>query len=313
VNSLLIVAEATGGVLAQSTARAVNCALAVPEAVVDVLVIARQSEVVASQAANISGLRKVIRIEAASDAQTLAPSMAEEIAGLSGGYTHVFAPASTFGKDLMPRVAALIDAPQVSEIMAVNSASRFERLVYAGNAVETIEVSATTIAGTVRVPSFAPAPESNEPASIETRDAAASDVSHTRLVSRSEPASDRPDLQTAARVVAGGRAFGSDEKFEDLYRLADKIGAAVGASRAAVDSGYVSNDLQVGQTGKKIAPELYMAFGKSGAIQHIAGIRDAGLIVAINKDPDAAIFEVADIGLVADIFEVIPALIELIE
>ena len=313
MNSILIVAEVTGGALAQSTARAVSCAADVPDSVVDVLVVAQQSESPASQAAGISSVRTVIRIEAANGEHTLAPAMAEEIAQLSASYTHILMPASTFGKDLMPRVAALIDAPQVSEIMAVNSARQFERLVYAGNAIETVEVTAETITGTVRLPSFAPAPESNEPAPIQARDSTVSDTQHTRLVSRSEPVSDRPDLQTAARVVSGGRAFGSDEKFQDLYKLADKIGAAVGASRAAVDSGYVSNDLQVGQTGKKIAPELYMAFGISGAIQHIAGIKDSGLIVAINKDPDAAIFEVADIGLVADIFEVLPVLIELID
>jgi electron transfer flavoprotein alpha subunit len=313
MSSILVIAEVTAGQLAQSTSRAVSCAAAVPESNVDVLVVAPESESPALQAAEISGVGKVIRIDAADEKQTLAPAMAAEIAAMSDGYSHILGPASTFGKDLMPRVAALIDAPQVSEIMTVRSERSFERLIFAGDALETVEVSASTIVGTVRLPSFAPAPAAQAPAPIETRDAASSAPEHTRLVERSEPVTDRPDLQTATRVVSGGRAFGSEEKFAALYRLADKIGAAVGASRAAVDSGYVQNELQVGQTGKKIAPELYMAFGISGAIQHIAGIKDSGLIVAVNKDPEAAIFDVADVGLVGDIFEIIPELMDLLD
>ncbi len=313
MSAVLVIAEITRDSLAQSTARTVSCAAAIPDAAIDVLVTGKVSGQPAAQAARIAGVRRVIRLEAESDARTLAAAMSAEIARIAEAYTHVFAPASTFGKDLMPRVAALIDAPQVSEITAVHSARRYARLVYAGNAVETVEVAADRIAGTVRLASFDPAPDVPEPAPIELREPVAAVPAHTRLISRSDVSDDRPDLQTAARVVAGGRAFGSAENFRMLYAFADRIGAAVGASRAAVDGGYVSNELQVGQTGKKIAPELYMAFGISGAIQHLAGIRDSGLIVAINKDPDAAIFEVADIGLVADVFEVIPQLLELIE
>jgi electron transfer flavoprotein alpha subunit len=208
---------------------------------------------------------------------------------------------------MMPRVAALLDSPQVSDLMAVESATRFRRPIYANNAIVTVEVAAgTRTIATVRIASFESAGVSVAPAPIEAATVAAAPDTHTRFVSVSSARSDRPDLQTAAKVVSGGRALGSAENFTILFKLADKMGAAVGASRAAVDAGYAANDMQVGQTGKIIAPELYLAFGISGAIQHLTGIKDARTIVAINKDPEAPIFEVADIGLVGDLFQVVP-------
>jgi electron transfer flavoprotein alpha subunit len=220
----------------------------------------------------------------------------------------VLAPSTTFGKDLMPRVAALLNTSQVSDIMAIESATRFRRPVYAGNAIVTLEADGQ-IVGTVRTASFAAAPTGNS-APIESATVDAELPTHTRFVSVSAVSRDRPDLQTAGRVISGGRALGSAEAFKILYALADKLGAAVGASRAAVDAGYAPNELQVGQTGKIIAPELYVAIGISGAIQHLTGIKDARTIVAINKDSEAPIFEIADIGLVGDLFQIVPQLQE---
>ena len=235
-------------------------------------------------------------------------SLLPQIAKLAAGYTHVFGPSTTFGKDLMPRVAALLGVGQVTDIMAVDGAHTFKRPIYAGNAVLTVEVPADAIVvATVRVASFEAAAQGGS-AAIEKVDAGVALPSHTRFVSRSGATSGRPDLQTAARVVAGGRALGSADGFKIIYSLADKMGAAVGASRAAVDAGYVPNDLQIGQTGKIIAPELYIGIGISGAIQHMTGIKDARTIVAINKDGEAPIFEAADIGLVGDLFAIVPEL-----
>ncbi len=219
-----------------------------------------------------------------------------------------FGPSTTFGKDLMPRVAALLGVSQISDIMAVEAERRFRRPIYAGNAVITVEASGRVVVATVRTASFQPVAAAAKPAPIETATPQLALPAHTRFVERSAVNAERPDLQTAARVVSGGRALGSAENFQLLYRLADALGAAVGASRAAVDAGYVPNDLQVGQTGKIIAPELYMALGISGAIQHLTGIKDARTIVAINKDGEAPIFEVADIGLVGDLFQIVPEL-----
>jgi electron transfer flavoprotein alpha subunit len=230
------------------------------------------------------------------------------VAKVAAPYTHVFGPSTTFGKDLMPRVGALLGVSQVSDIMAAESAHRFQRPIYAGNAVLTIDVPADSkVVATVRVASFEAAASGGN-ASIES---VAVDVplpTHTRFVSRSAATSGRPDLQSASRVVSGGRALGSADNFKIIYRLADRLGAAVGASRAAVDAGYVPNEMQVGQTGKIIAPELYMAIGISGAIQHMTGIKDARTIIAINKDSEAPIFEAADIGLVGDLFTIVPEL-----
>jgi electron transfer flavoprotein alpha subunit len=251
----------------------------------------------------------VVAVEHPASTHLLAAVLAPQIAALAGPFSHVLGPSTTFGKDLMPRVAALLDTAQISDIMAVESATCFRRPIYAGNAIVTVEVEAgAKVVGTVRTASFQAAGAGGS-APIEKASVSAEIPSHTRFVAVSAARSDRPDLQTAARVVSGGRALGSADAFQKtLYGLADKLGAAVGASRAAVDAGYAPNELQVGQTGKIIAPELYVAIGISGAIQHLTGIKDARTIIAINKDPEAPIFEVADFGLVGDLFQIVPEL-----
>jgi electron transfer flavoprotein alpha subunit len=308
MSKILIVAEHDGARLNPSTSKCVSCAARIPGGAVDVLVLAADGSTVAAQAAVIAGVGKVLVAENAANAEPLAAVLAPQVAKLAAGYTHVFGPSTTFGKDLMPRVAALLGVGQVSDIMAVDGARSFKRPVYAGNAVLTVEVPADAIVvATVRVASFEAAAQGGT-ASVEKVDAGVSLPTHTRFVSRSGATTGRPDLQTANRVVAGGRALGSADGFKIIYSLADRMGAAVGASRAAVDAGYVPNDLQVGQTGKIIAPELYIAIGISGAIQHMTGIKDARTIVAINKDGEAPIFEAADIGLVGDLFSIVPEL-----
>jgi electron transfer flavoprotein alpha subunit len=220
----------------------------------------------------------------------------------------VFGPSTTFGKDLMPCVAALLGVAQVSDVMAVEGSHTFKRPIYAGNAIVTVEAPADhTVVATIRTASW-PEVARDGSASVENAGVDVTLPTHTRFVGLAAGKSDRPDLQSASRVVSGGRGVGSAENFKIIYDLADKLGAAVGASRAAVDAGYVPNELQVGQTGKIIAPELYIAIGISGAIQHLTGIKDAGTIVAINKDPECPIFEVADIGLVGDLFKLLPEL-----
>ncbi len=303
---ILIIAEHDGARLNPSTARCVTCARALPGAEITVVVCAVDSSAVAAQAAQLAGVSKVLCSEHPANAHALAAVQAPQVVALAGPFSHVLGPSTTFGKDLMARIAGLLGAPQVSDIMAIESATRFRRPVYAGNAILTVELTGEgKLVGTVRMASFEAAPDGGS-AAIEK---AAVDVelpTHTRFVSISAAKSDRPDLLTAARVISGGRALGSAEGFKILYSLADKIGAAVGASRAAVDAGYAPNEMQVGQTGKIIAPELYMAVGISGAIQHLTGIKDARTIVAINKDGEAPIFEVADLGLVGDLFQIIP-------
>ncbi|MGY0610798.1 electron transfer flavoprotein subunit alpha/FixB family protein [Luteimonas sp. A501] len=306
--AVLIVAEHAGGRLNPSTARAVTCAAAIDGARIDVVVLAADSAAVAAQAAALHGVSRVLCVNKPANAEPLAATLAPQIAALAGGYTHVFAPSSTFGKDLLPRVAALLGVGQLSDIMAVESPWRFRRPIYAGNAIITVEAPQDGIVvATVRLASFQAAGDGGQ-ATIETVTLDVDLPAHTRFIQRSAANGDRPDLQSANRVVSGGRALGSAEKFALIQSLADRLGAAVGASRAAVDAGYVGSDLQVGQTGKIIAPELYVAVGISGAIQHLTGIKDARTIVAINKDPDAPIFEVADIGLVGDLFVCLPEL-----
>jgi electron transfer flavoprotein alpha subunit len=284
----------------------VSCAATIPDAEIVVAVLATDGAGVATAAATIAGVSRVLLVQNPANEPALAAVLAPQLAMLAAGYSHVFGPSTTFGKDLMPRVAALLGAPQVSDVMAAESATRFRRPVYAGNAIATVEAAtAGTLVATVRTASFQAA-GSGGPAAVEKVAVAASLPSHTRLVSVAAARSDRPDLQTAARVVSGGRALGSKENFALIQRLADRLGAAVGASRAAVDAGYAPNELQVGQTGKIIAPELYVAIGISGAIQHLTGIKDARTIVAINKDAEAPIFEIADYGLVGDLFSLIP-------
>jgi electron transfer flavoprotein alpha subunit len=240
----------------------------------------------------------------------MAAIQAPQLAAVAGEFTHVLAPSTTFGKDLLPRLAALLDVPALSDVMAVDGPARFRRPIYAGNAVVTVEATdLRPICATVRIASFEPVGTAAASASISSAGAVAALPSHTRFISVSGQTGDRPDLATARRVVSGGRALGSAGKFQLVHELASALGAAVGASRAAVDAGYAANDLQVGQTGKIIAPDLYIALGISGAIQHMTGIKDARTIVAINKDADAPIFEAADFGLVADLFEAVPQLV----
>jgi electron transfer flavoprotein alpha subunit len=317
MSAALIVAEHAGGRLNQSTARCVSCAQALarlsPGMPLDVVVLGADVSAVATAAARLEGVRRVLTVQRPENADALAAVWAPQIAALAGDYSHLLGPSTTFGRDLMPRVAALLAVGQVSDLMAVQSLTRFQRPVYASNVIVTVEVPADRpVVATVRTASFSPASTRPETAPVQAMTPEVTLPGHTRFVSRSEVSVGRPDLQTAARVVSGGRALASAENFQLLYRLADALGAAVGASRAAVDAGFVPNDLQVGQTGKIIAPELYIALGISGAIQHLTGIKDARTIVAINKDPEAPIFEVADVGLVGDLFQIVPELEQLI-
>ena len=308
MSRILVVAEHDGTRLNPATAKTVACAQALAPTELVITLYGQGLGDIAAHAAKLHGVTRVLAFDAAGNAAATAAVLAPQIATLGASFTHVLAPSTTFGKDLLPRVAALLDVPAISDIMAVESPSRFRRPIYAGNAIVTVEVTdVATVVATVRTASFTAVP-SDGSAPIETPPCTVPAITHTRLVERSAAKSDRPDLQTARRVVSGGRALGSAEKFQLVQTLADALGAAVGASRAAVDAGYAPNELQVGQTGKIIAPELYIALGISGAIQHMTGIKDARTIVAINKDADAPIFESADIGLVGDLFEVVPAL-----
>lgn len=312
MSNVLVIAEHAHGKLNVSTAKCVSCATALKPEGIDILVLAADAAAVAAQAATLAGVRKVRTLQRVENAEPLAAVWAPQVAALAREYTHVFGPSTTFGKDLMPRVAALLGVGQVSDLMAVESAHRFRRPIYANNAIVTVEAPVDQIlVATVRAASFTPV-NSGGAAPIEAAPADVAVPTHTRFVSRSAPDAGRPDLQTAARVVSGGRALASAENFKLLYGLAEALGAAVGASRAAVDAGYAPNDLQVGQTGKIIAPELYVALGISGAIQHLTGIKDARTIVAVNKDAEAPIFEVADVGLVGDLFQIVPELERLI-
>ncbi|MDF4024867.1 FAD-binding protein [Luteibacter sp. PPL201] len=308
MTKILVIAEHLGGQLNASTARAVSAAVAVKPDAIDVIVLADAPEAIAAEAAKIDGVSRVLTVARAENAHALAAVLAPQIAKAAAGYTHVFAPSTTFGKDLAPRVAALLGVSQVSDVMTVEGPHSFKRPIYAGNAIVTVEVDdSTTVVATIRTASW-PAAGSTGSAPVEALSLDVTLPNHTRFVGLQQGKSDRPDLQGASKVVSGGRGVGSKENFEIIYTFADKIGAAVGASRAAVDAGYVPNEMQVGQTGKIIAPELYIAIGISGAIQHLTGIKDAGTIVAINKDGEAPIFEIADIGLVGDLFKILPEL-----
>ncbi|HEX4855003.1 electron transfer flavoprotein subunit alpha/FixB family protein [Arenimonas sp.] len=307
MSKILIVAEHLGGQLNSSTARCVSCAAAIGGEI-HVVVLADAPDAIAAEAAKIAGVAKVITVANAANANPIAQVLAPQVAKLAAGYSHVLGPSTTFGKDLMPCVAALLGVAQVSDIMAVESSHVFKRPIYAGNAIITVEAPASmAVVGTVRTASW-PAAANGGSGAVEAASVDAALPTHTRFVSLQQGKSDRPDLQGAGKVVSGGRALGSADAFKIIYALADKMGAAVGASRAAVDAGYVPNELQVGQTGKIIAPELYVAIGISGAIQHLTGIKDAGTIVAINKDAEAPIFEIADFGLVGDLFQIVPEL-----
>ncbi len=309
MSKILVVAEHANGKLNVSTAKAVTCGQKIGGEI-EVAVFASEGASVVAEAAKIAGVARVLQVDNAASANPLAAVLAPQIAELakSRGATHVLAPGSTFGKDVMPRVAALLGVGQISDIMQAHSPTSFDRPIYAGNAITTVEAATTPVVATARLASFQAA-AAGAAVSVEKVSSSAALPSHTRYVGIESHKSERPDLQSAGRVVSGGRALASGENFEKyIVPLADKLGAAIGASRAAVDSGYVPNDMQVGQTGKIIAPELYFAVGISGAIQHLAGIKDARTIVAINKDPEAPIFEIADIGLVGDLFQILPEL-----
>jgi electron transfer flavoprotein alpha subunit len=306
MNKVLIIGEHDGKTLNPATAKCVTCAAAIPDAEITIALFGADTTAVAAQAASVAGVKFVVRIDRAENEHPLAAILAPQIVALAADYTHVFGPSTSFGKDLMPRVAALLGVAQVSDLMAVEGAYRFRRPIYAGNAIITVEADASRkLIATVRVASFEAAADGGA-AAIESKSLTVTLPTHTRYVGAKSGSTDRPDLQTAAKVISGGRALASAENFKILYSLADKMGAAVGASRAAVDAGYAPNEAQVGQTGKIISPEIYIAIGISGAIQHLTGIKDARTIVAINKDGEAPIFEVADFGLVGDLFQIIP-------
>ena len=303
--TILVIAEHAQSTLATATLNTVAAAQQIG-ADIDVLVAGSGVAAVADAASRISGVTRVLLADHDLYAHQLAENLALLIAGLSPRYSHVLAAATSNGKNYLPRVAALLDVEQISEIIAVESADTFKRPIYAGNAIATVQSSAAVKVITVRTSAFAAASEDGN-ASIELVDKAA-DARLSRFVSEQLAQSDRPELASARTVVSGGRGMQNGDNFKHLYALADKLGAAVGASRAAVDAGFVANDLQVGQTGKIVAPQLYIAVGISGAIQHLAGMKDSRAIVAINKDEEAPIFQVADYGLVADLFEAVPEL-----
>jgi electron transfer flavoprotein alpha subunit len=272
-----------------------------------VLVAGRNADGAAASAAKVSGVAKVLRAEDEAYAHPLAEDLAKLLVGLAKTYAHVLAPATTFGKNVMPRVAALLDVAQISDISGVVAPDTFERPIYAGNAIATVKSSDPVKIVTVRATAFPAAAASGGNAPVEKISGAGS-AGLARYVGSELAKSERPELTAARVIVSGGRGLQSGDNFKLLESLADKLGAAVGASRAAVDAGFVPNDYQVGQTGKIVAPELYIAVGISGAIQHLAGMKDSKVIVAINKDEEAPIFQVADYGLVGDLFEIVPAL-----
>jgi len=311
MSKTLIIAEHDGHNLNPSTAKCASCAAAIGQEF-DIVVLGVSINEIASQAATIDGAGSILSIDAEHLANPLAANHAAEVVALADGYSHILGPSTTYGRDLMPRIAALLGVNQVSDISAVEGTHHFKRPIYAGNAIIEVEApESVKLVATVRVASWKAAGDTGS-AAVETRSASSTASSHTRYVDLQSGSAERPDLQTATRVISGGRALASKENFELIYELADLIGAGTGASRAAVDAGYCPNDMQVGQTGKIISPDLYIAFGISGAIQHITGIKDAGTIVAVNKDADAPIFEVADIGLAADLFNVIPEMKQLL-
>ena len=305
--AVLLLGEVTGGELNRdATAKAVNAVKALGD--VTVLCAGASARDAAAEAAKIAGVARVLVAENPLYGHRLAEPTAALMVSLAGDYSHIVAPGTTTGKNVMPRVAALLDVMQVSEVTKVVSADTFERPIYAGNAIQTVKSKDAKKVFTIRTASFDAAGEGG---AANLADAApAADPALSAWVADEVAESDRPELTSAKRVVSGGRGVGSKDSFEIIEKLADKLGAAVGASRAAVDSGYAPNDWQVGQTGKVVAPELYVAVGISGAIQHLAGMKDSKVIVAINKDEEAPIFQIADYGLVGDLFTVLPELTE---
>ena len=304
--SILVVAENSNKEIKSSTLNSINAASKINDDI-HLVVIGNQCEDVAKKAALIEKVKKVIHIDDPQYENIIAESIAPIIVSLSDKYTHILAPASTFGKNLMPRVAALLDLSQISDVIRIENEDTFVRPIYAGNAFATVQSTENKKIITIRPTSFDPAYSKGGNANIEKVSFNA-DQSLVEFIGREESKSERPELGTARIVISGGRGLQSAENFSMINEIADKLNAAVGASRAAVDAGYVSNDYQVGQTGKVVVPDLYIAIGISGAIQHLAGMKESKVIVAINKDEEAPIFNVADYGLHADLFEVLPQL-----
>ena len=307
---ILVIAEHDNAGLKAATLNTISAAARIGGDI-EVLVAGSGCGAAAEAAARIAGVSRVKVADGSAHLDQGAENLSTLLVGLvqAGGYSHVLAPATTFGKNLLPRVAALLDVAQISEIVAVESADTFVRPIYAGNALATVKSSDAIKIITVRTTAFDPAPAAGGSAPVEAI-AAASDLGQSKLVGRELTISARPELGAAKIIVSGGRGLGSGDNYKAVLEpLADKLSAALGASRAAVDAGYVPNDYQVGQTGKIVAPQLYVAVGISGAIQHLAGMKDSKIIVAINKDPEAPIFQVADYGLVADLFEAVPQLV----
>ena len=306
--SILVIAEHDNLSLRPATLNTISAAAKLGGDIA-VLVAGHGCAAAVSAAAAVAGVTRVLSAEAPHLQHPLAEDVAALVVSLASGYTHVLAPASSFGKNFMPRVAALLDVAQVSDIVAVESADTFIRPIYAGNALATVQSRDAVKVVTVRSTAFDPAPATGGSAAVSAIDVPASS-GRSSFVSQELSQSARPELGAARIVVSGGRGLGSAESYHSVLEpLADKLGAALGASRAAVDSGYAPNDYQVGQTGKIVAPDLYIAIGLSGAIQHLAGMKESKVIVAINKDPDAPIFQVADYGLVGDLFELVPKLV----
>jgi electron transfer flavoprotein alpha subunit len=305
----LVIAEHDHGSLKGATLNTVTAAAACGGDV-HVLIAGQNAGEAAKAASQIAGVAKVIHADGASLAEQLAENVAAQVLAIAGNYSHILFPATAHGKNVAPRVAAKLDVAQISDITKVDAPDTFERPIYAGNAIATVQSADEKKVITVRTTGFDPAAATGGSAAIETADAVA-DSGKSKFVGSEIAKSDRPELTAAKIIVSGGRAMGSSEKFNEvLTPLADKLGAALGASRAAVDAGYAPNDWQVGQTGKIVAPQLYIACGISGAIQHLAGMKDSKVIVAINKDPEAPIFSVADYGLEADLFTAVPELIK---
>jgi electron transfer flavoprotein alpha subunit len=306
--SVLVIAEHDNASIKSGTLNTITAATKLGGDV-HVLVAGSGCAAAAQAAAKIAGVAKVLVADAAQYANGLAENLGDLVAGLAKGYSHVLAPATTYGKNFLPRVAALLDVAQISDIIKIESADTFVRPIYAGNVLATVQSADSVKVITVRTTAFDAAATEGGAAAVEAA-AAGADAGKASFVGQELTKSDRPELTAAKIIVSGGRALGSAEQFTAVIEpLADKIGAAVGASRAAVDAGYAPNDYQVGQTGKIVAPQLYMAVGISGAIQHLAGMKDSKIIVAINKDEEAPIFQVADYGLVADLFTAVPELI----
>jgi len=302
----LIIAEHDNASIRPATLNAVAAAVKIGGDI-HVLVAGEGCGAAAQAAAQIAGVSKVLHADGASLGNQLAENIAAQVLAVAGAYSHIIAPATTNGKNVLPRVAAKLDVGQISDIIGVESADTFQRPIYAGNVIATVQSSDEVKVITVRTTAFDAAAATGGSAAVESV-AAVADSGASAFVSREIAKSDRPELTAAKTVVSGGRGIGSADNFKILDPLADKLGAAVGASRAAVDAGYAPNDWQVGQTGKIVAPQLYVAVGISGAIQHLAGMKDSKIIVAVNKDPEAPIFGVADYGLVGDLFEVVPQL-----